>query len=389
LSTGIDVSSLCGIDQRDQSGITITRCSQDRIAAFVANGLVAVHAIFRLPITHFEIRFPRRGSVNSYLSRGFWSRTQCRVVPDPLKCAVAKQKLNKKLAKSTKPTNRGLKSPFRYAGGKSWFIKIAAKWMANQKDRPKLLVEPFAGGANISLSAVFANLVDKAEFSELDRDVAATWKSMLNGHAGWLAEKVLTFPIGRRNVLQHLERKPSTQHERAFLCLLRNRTARGGVIAEGAGLIRKGEDGMGVRSRWYPKTISDRIDAISKFRGKLGFFQCDGFRLIQKHKNKKTAFFFVDPPYTKAARRLYRHWDIDHEHLFRVLQQVKGDVLMTYDDTREVRGWAKKYGFQVKTIAMRTTHHATKRELMISKGFGWLNTPLKPKRRASTPSDNN
>lgn len=305
-------------------------------------------------------------------------------------CAVIKQKTpSKELAKKTKPKKSGLKSPFRYAGGKSWFVKIARKWMANRPVRPKLLVEPFAGGANISLSAVYANLVDKVEFSELDRDVAAAWKSILNGHAVWLAKRVRTFPIGRRNVIQHLEQKPAKLHERAFHCLLRNRTARGGVIADGAGLIRKGEDGMGVRSRWYPKTISDRIAAISAFREKLDFFQCDGFKLIQKHKNKKTALFFVDPPYTKAARRLYRHWDIDHERLFQVMQQVKGDVLMTYDDTREVRRWAREYGFQVKTIAMRTTHHTTKRELMISKSFGWLKTSPKPKRQASTPSGSN
>lgn len=292
---------------------------------------------------------------------------------------MIKKESNKKSAKLAKP-QKGLKSPFRYAGGKSWFVKIASKWMANRKVRAKLLVEPFAGGANISLCAVHANLVDKVEFSELDRDVAAAWKSMLNGHAVWLGKKIRAFPIGRRNVIEHLEQKPTTLHDRAFHCLLRNRTARGGVIADGAGLIRKGEAGMGVRSRWYPQTISDRIAAISNFRGKLNFFQCDGFKLIQKNKNKKAALFFVDPPYTRAARRLYRHWEIDHERLFRVLQQVKGDVLMTYDDTREVRRWASKYGFQVKTIAMRTTHHTTKRELMISKDFSWLKTPPKPTR---------
>jgi len=301
---------------------------------------------------------------------------------------VIKKESNKKSAKLAKG-QKGLKSPFRYAGGKSWFVKIASKWMANRTVRAKLLVEPFAGGANISLSAIHANLVDEVEFSELDRDVAAAWKSMLNGHAVWLAKKIRAFPIGRRKVIEHLEQKPATLHDRAFHCLLRNRTARGGVIADGAGLIRKGEDGMGVRSRWYPQTISDRIAAISDFREKLNFFQCDGFRLIQKHKNKKTALFFVDPPYTKAARRLYRHWDIDHKRLFRVLRQVKGDVLMTYDDTSEVRRWAKEYGFQVKTMAMRTTHHTTKRELMISKDFGWLKSQAKPKRPASTPSDSN
>jgi DNA adenine methylase len=132
----------------------------------------------------------------------------------------------------------------------------------------------------------------------------------------------------------------------------------------------------------------------------LGFCREDGFSLIERHQNNAGAVFFVDPPYTKAARRLYRHWEIDHENLFRVLQKVAGDVLMTYDDTREVRQWAKAYGFQVKTISMRTTHHKTKRELMICKDFGWLK-PLrarrqkafgksgKLKRAASIPSGSN
>jgi hypothetical protein len=36
---------------------------------------------------------------------------------------------------------------------------------------------------------------------------------------------------------------------------------------------------------------------------------------------------------------------------------AKGDVLMTYDDTAEIRSLAMKYGFQFKRITMQTTHH--------------------------------
>lgn len=313
---------------------------------------------------------------------------------------MTKRKSNRQLAKSPKLAKRGLKSPFRYAGGKSWFIKTAGKWLRNRPVCPTLLVEPFAGGAGISLSAIHAGLVDKVAFAERDREVASTWKSILNGHANWLANKIRFFRISRARVKKHLKRKPASQHERAFLCLLRNRTSRGGVIAEGAGLIRRGEDGMGLRSRWYPNTLANRIMAISAYKNRLTFLQGDGFKIIKKYRRRKRAVFFVDPPYTKAARRLYRHWEIDHENLFRILQRVAGDVLMTYDDTREVRRLAKKYGFQVKNISMRTTHHKTKRELMISRDFGWMkkasvrktkkaNTLRPLKHSASTPSDSN
>jgi len=129
-------------------------------------------------------------------------------------------------------------SPFRYPGGKSWFLKIARRWLAGQA-RPEVLVEPFAGGAGISLMAIGEDLVDEVVFSELDQDVAATWETILNGHARWLTQEILSFRLTRKRVEETLSRSPKNAHERAFRCLLRNRTARGGVLNEGAGLLRR------------------------------------------------------------------------------------------------------------------------------------------------------
>jgi DNA adenine methylase len=126
-----------------------------------------------------------------------------------------------------------------------------------------------------------------------------------------------------------------------------------------------------VGSRWYPETLVERLRKIASIKDKIEFRQSDGFKLIRRFLRSKRAVFFVDPPYTQAARRLYTHWNIDHEALFKLLCRVKGDVLMTYDDTPEIRGLAKKYGFQVRLISMRTSHHKKKRELMIAKDFKW------------------
>jgi DNA adenine methylase len=141
------------------------------------------------------------------------------------------------------------------------------------------------------------------------------------------------------------------------------------LLKKGAGLIRLGEDGNGLKSRWYPKTLAARIAEISGLKKRTTFLHGDGFVLIKKFLRRKSAVFFVDPPYTKAASRLYRHWKIDHESLFKLLSRAKGEVLMTYDDTPEVRRLATKYGFQTKRILMKTTHHKKKRELMIARDF--------------------
>ena len=42
---------------------------------------------------------------------------------------------------------------------------------------PRLLVEPFAGGGIVSLTAVMENLADESIMVELDKDVAATLES--------------------------------------------------------------------------------------------------------------------------------------------------------------------------------------------------------------------
>jgi len=216
-------------------------------------------------------------------------------------------------------SHKGFLSPFRYPGGKSWLFKIVREWLRHQIPPPIVLVEPFAGGASTSLAAVNENLVSLAVFAEIDTNVAATWKTILNGGAKWLSDEVKSFRISRKKVKTVLARKPQTRRSRAFHCLLRNRTARGGVLAEGAGLIRKGEDGKGLSSRWYPKTLAKRIGIISSLKSKLEFSKSDGFKLIRKYIRRKEAVFFVDPPYTKAACRLYRHWKLNHEELFALL----------------------------------------------------------------------
>lgn len=262
-------------------------------------------------------------------------------------------------------------SPFRYPGGKNWFLPIARKYLLRKCKLSSVLIEPFAGGAGVSLTAVNEGLVTKALFAEIDNGVASAWETILNGHAGWLANEVRLFKMSRKRVEVLLSQTPSTVHERAFQCILHNRTARGGVLTKGAGLLRTGENGKGLRSRWYPGSLAERIETISNLREFLSF-SSDGFKLIRDHTQDPNAVFFVDPPYTKAARRLYTHWDIDHERLFKTLSRVQGEVLMTYDDTAEVRRWAKECGFKVRRLSMKTTHHETKRELMISREFDWM-----------------
>lgn len=268
------------------------------------------------------------------------------------------------------------RSPFRYPGGKTWFVPTFRRWVASLKSKPLVLIEPFAGGGIISLTALFENLVEKAVMVELDDEVAAVWETIVSGDAVWLANRILTFTMTREAVEEELQKTPTTKREKAFQTILKNRTLHGGILAEGSRFIRYGENGKGIGSRWYPKTLARRLISLNNVVHRIDFRCDDGLKVMMEFAHREDAIYFIDPPYTvggkKAGKRLYRHHQIDHEHLFTICESLAGDFLMTYDEAEEVKEMARRHRFQMRLIPMKNTHHATMRELVIGRNLSWL-----------------
>jgi DNA adenine methylase len=264
------------------------------------------------------------------------------------------------------------RSPFRYPGGKTWLVPQIRQWLKSLSPRPRELAEPFAGGAIVSLSALFENLVQKIVLVEKDSDVAAVWKTIVYGDGNRLASQILTFDLSNESVQEILAFEPCNEFDRAFRTIVRNRVQHGGIIAAGASLLNKGENGRGIRSRWYPNTLRKRIEAIVRTRDDVGFLEGDGIEFIRNNSYRSDTAFFIDPPYTVAGRRLYTHSKIDHRELFKVAQGIRGDFLMTYDNSSEILSLAKEFGFKTALIAMKNTHHEVMSELVVSKNLNWL-----------------
>lgn len=262
------------------------------------------------------------------------------------------------------------RSPFRYPGGKTWLIPWMRLWLRSLETRPKVFVEPFAGGASIGLTVAVERLAEMVTLGELDPAVASVWRVILQGDAEWLVKEILSFDLTRDNVIARLNQAAPNDRERAFQTILRNRTQRGGILAPGASLVRDGENGKGVASRWYPQTLAKRIREIVAHRQRIQFAQVDASELIAQFSRRSSATFFVDPPYTaggkRAGNRLYAHHQIDHRKLFEVMSRVKGPALLTYDDAPEVRQLAEEFGFHVNAVPMKNSHHAVVFELLIS-----------------------
>ncbi len=268
------------------------------------------------------------------------------------------------------------RSPFRYPGGKTWLVPRIRQWISSLPTKPRKFVEPFAGGGIVGLTAAFEELASHVTMVELDQRVAAVWKTILTGDAVWLAERIRHFDLTRETVDAELSKKPETDEELAFQTILCNRINHGGILAPGSGVLNHGENGKGIRSRWYPDTLARRILNISSVKERIGFVQGDGLAILQNHASRKDAVFFIDPPYTaagkKAGRRLYTHSELDHEALFALCEKLQGDFLMTYDNAEGVRQLADRHGFDTYAIAMKNTHHAKMTELLIGRNLNWI-----------------
>src|SRR5205807_5649241 len=157
------------------------------------------------------------------------------------------------------------RSPFRYAGGKTWLVPRIRQWLGSLSVKPTELIEPFAGGGIVSLTVAGEGLAEHVTMVELDEQVAAVWKTILED-AEWLAEKIVTFQLTYESLTETLSRKPRSIRERAFQTVLKNRTYRGGILAAGSAPLKYGENGKGISSRWYPETLKNRILEISAIR---------------------------------------------------------------------------------------------------------------------------
>ena len=251
------------------------------------------------------------------------------------------------------------RSPFRYPGGKTWLIPTAREWL---RSGCKDLTEPFAGGASVSLSMLFDGLAERITLVELDPDIAAVWKCIVRcGPA--LADKIVSFKVSERavrNVLAADNRRNILN--RAFATILRNRMQHGGIMCGGAGLMKGGENGRGLLSRWYPDTLATRITEIADRRKQITVVQGDGIAFMQ---TVRSATYLIDPPYVVAAHRLYAHWNVDPTSVFEAASALKGDWLMTYDNVAPIHRLVKTFNFDARPIAMKNTHHAIVRELLI------------------------
>lgn len=262
------------------------------------------------------------------------------------------------------------RSPLRYPGGKTWLVPHIREWL--RVTSPRILIEPFAGGGIVSLTAVMENLVQRSIMIEIDRDVAAFWHAALR-FGPTLADQVRHFEPTMERVRKVEQGETRSLIEHGFRTLVLNRTRNSGILAPGASFTKSGENGRGILSRWYPDTLAARLVSITGHADRITFCEADGEQLLMPLLlgwGSKAAVF-IDPPYTaggkKAGGRLYAHHAIDHSRLFTILARRKSNFLMTYDHSEEIICLIRQHRFHAVAVKMKTAHHEHLDELVITR----------------------
>ncbi|WP_146128005.1 DNA adenine methylase [Burkholderia gladioli] len=243
-------------------------------------------------------------------------------------------------------------------------------WLA--RDARAELVELFAGGSYASLLAVIEGYVDRATLVEVDPAICALWRTVFSDDAKKLCAQIRAFDFTAEKVADVLQKSVRSDVSVAFQTIIKNRARRGGILADGAGILRAGERKKGLASRWYPETLTDRIGRLNGYADRFRVVEGDVFDALRTlNRRRNSAKLFVDPPYTRLSepgvKPLYRFNHVDHPKLFGLLSKTPHDFLITYDDSTLVRDQANRHGFEIKRIPMRTAHSVEKFELLLSR----------------------
>lgn len=267
------------------------------------------------------------------------------------------------------------RSPFRYPGGKTWLVEHIRDWLGGHGGLATELIEPFAGGAIVSLTAVAENLVGSAVLVEKDKRVRDVWKAILGRSGSKLAKQIENFDFTPEKLNSTLAEEGGNLRERAFRTLLANRVSRNGIIAPSGGRLKNGENGEGLSSRWYPQTLSERIRNIVAIKDRIEVPRyTTGLRYMKSRIDDENAVFFIDPPYPKAGKRLYLHSEVRPGKVFLCASRLSGHFLLTYKNTEEIRGLAELHDFESRPIRMWSGHNATQTELLISRDLSWVSS---------------
>lgn len=106
-----------------------------------------------------------------------------------------------------------------------------------------------------------------------------------------------------------------------------------------------------IKTNYNPHNITTNLKYYKEMLKGVKITNKDYLELIDKYDADDT-FFFLDPPYENTSSRFYGETDFDYERLANRLTSVKGNFMLTINDSKYIRKVFK--GFVIKKIKVRS-----------------------------------
>jgi DNA adenine methylase len=236
-------------------------------------------------------------------------------------------------------------SPLRYPGAKRRLAGYVSEVLRLNSLKPKLFVEPFAGGASVSLQLLNDGFVEKIVLGERDSLVASFWKVVFND-ADWLIDQIESIDITVDNWKYFRSARLRSNRDRALACIFLNRTSFSGILAATAGPLGgyAQESEYKIDCRFNVKTITKRIRQVAALSDRVLLVNhADWLATIDRVESwdygLNEVFYYLDPPFYRKAERLYRYYfeNGDHEALHDKLVQLRQPWLLSYDPAPSIQ----------------------------------------------------
>lgn len=243
------------------------------------------------------------------------------------------------------PQRRRVLSPLRYPGGKRRMVPFIAASLMQNDCAPGVFVEPFAGGASVSLELLDLGLVNRIVLGDSDPFLAAFWQTVMND-SDWLCSQIESVPLNLETWERLKRGHFRARRSLALACLFLNRTSFNGTLHRTAGPIG-GKTQAGpykIDCRFPRSRLISRIRACAELAERVEVAPAqDAMTTVRTERERArkagdSVFFYLDPPFWSKSASLYQHAfsETDHERLADGLQWINDPFLLSYDPAPEI-----------------------------------------------------
>ena len=270
-------------------------------------------------------------------------------------------------------------SPLRYPGGKSSLSGYIGDVLEANMLTSCTLYEPYVGGGSVSLELLERGSISRAVWLERDPLVYAFWYCLIN-HGYELYGEIESLDVTIENWNSLLSFRDVTELPKSDEELLKlgvaglffNRTNFSGIMKAGPIGGKNQSSNYNIDCRFKKDRILGLIKYLyEKYADHIEIHYGDAVTFLKTRRNEILngfSFVYIDPPYYKEGKNLYRYYysDDDHTKLAKYITNQTYPWLISYDDDFFIRRLYKRS--EIQPIYLDYTAKTSRKgmELLIS-----------------------